>query len=117
MGYQDPWRLGVDRFAAMVGAHDLFKGVPVLVVGVGTALTLDLLGARGRHFGGAIIPAPQLMIATLLQRLPGYSAVPRVAAAVRAGCLRAPPAMRSARGRSTLRRHSSTVRWMTVRCW
>jgi type III pantothenate kinase len=55
----------------MVGAHHLFKGVPLLVVGVGTALTLDLLGARGRHFGGAIIPAPQLMVATLLQETSG----------------------------------------------
>ena len=61
----------VDRFAAMVGAHDLFKGVPLLVVGVGTALTLDLVGARGRHHGGAIIPAPQLMVATLLKETSG----------------------------------------------
>jgi type III pantothenate kinase len=71
VGYQEPWRLGVDRFAAMVGARHLFKGVPLLVVGVGTALTLDLLGARGRHFGGAIIPAPQLMVSTLLQETSG----------------------------------------------
>jgi type III pantothenate kinase len=71
VGYPEPWRLGVDRFAAMVGAHHLFKGVPLLVVGVGTALTLDLVGARGRHFGGAIIPAPQLMVATLLQQTSG----------------------------------------------
>jgi type III pantothenate kinase len=71
VGYREPWRLGVDRFAAMVGAHHLFKGVPLLVAGIGTALTLDLLGARGRHFGGAIIPAPQLMISTLLQRTSG----------------------------------------------
>ena len=71
VGYEEPWRLGVDRFAAMVGAHHLFKGVPLLVVGVGTALTLDLVGARGRHFGGAIIPAPQLMVSSLLQQTSG----------------------------------------------
>ena len=71
VGYREPWRLGVDRFAAMVGAHHLFKGVPLLVVGVGTALTLDLVGARGRHFGGAIIPAPQLMVLSLLQQTSG----------------------------------------------
>ncbi len=71
VGYQEPWRLGVDRFAAMVGAHHLFKGVPLLVVGVGTALTLDLMGARGRHFGGAIIPAPQLMVSALLRQTSG----------------------------------------------
>ena len=71
VGYQEPWRLGVDRFAAMVGAHHLFKGVPLLVVGIGTALTIDLVGARGRHFGGAIIPAPQLMVASLLRQTSG----------------------------------------------
>jgi type III pantothenate kinase len=71
VGYLEPWRLGVDRFAAMVGARQLFPGVPVCVAGVGTALTLDLVGARGRHWGGAIIPAPALMVATLLERTSG----------------------------------------------
>jgi type III pantothenate kinase len=71
VGYAEPWRLGVDRFAAMVGAHHLFRGVPLCVVGVGTALTLDLLGARGRHWGGAIIPAPALMVSTLLEQTAG----------------------------------------------
>jgi type III pantothenate kinase len=45
--------------------------VPLLVVGIGTALTIDLVGARGRHFGGAIIPAPQLMVSSLLQQTSG----------------------------------------------
>jgi type III pantothenate kinase len=71
VGYQEPWRLGVDRFVAMVGAHHLFQGVALLVVGVGTALTLDLLNARGRHAGGAIIPAPQLMVSALLEQTSG----------------------------------------------
>lgn len=66
VGYREPWRLGVDRFIGMVGAHELFKGVPVCVVGVGTALTLDLVSREGRHLGGAIIPAPALMVQTLL---------------------------------------------------
>ncbi|MBS0579254.1 MAG: type III pantothenate kinase [Proteobacteria bacterium] len=71
VGYAEPWRLGVDRFAAMVGAHHLFRGVPLCVAGVGTALTVDLLGARGRHWGGAIIPAPALMVSTLLEQTAG----------------------------------------------
>jgi len=66
VGYAEPWRLGVDRFAGAVGAHGLFPGVPVCVVGVGTALTLDLVRGDGRHLGGAIVPAPDLMIAALL---------------------------------------------------
>ncbi|HWZ62623.1 MAG TPA: type III pantothenate kinase [Steroidobacteraceae bacterium] len=70
-GYAEPWRLGVDRFAAMVGAHALLRAVPVCVVAVGTAMTIDLVGADGRHRGGAIVPAPALMVATLLNRTHG----------------------------------------------
>jgi type III pantothenate kinase len=71
VGYPDPWRLGVDRFVAAVGAHRLFPGVPVLIAGIGTAMTLDLIDARGRHQGGAIIPGPRLMIDSLLTRTHG----------------------------------------------
>ena len=71
VGYTEPWRLGVDRFVAAVGAHQLFKGVAVCVVGVGTAMTIDLVGADGRHRGGAIIPAPDLMVETLFSQTNG----------------------------------------------
>jgi len=71
VGYQEPWRLGVDRFVAAVAAHHLFKGVPVWVVGVGTAMTLDLIAADGKHKGGVIVPAPALMVDTLLTRTSG----------------------------------------------
>jgi len=67
VGYRDPWRLGVDRFVALVGAHQLFPGVPLLIAGLGTAMTLDLIDAKGRHQGGAIIPGPRLMVETLLK--------------------------------------------------
>jgi type III pantothenate kinase len=71
VGYAEPWRLGVDRFVAAVGAHRLFRGVAVCVVGVGTAMTIDLIGADGRHRGGVIIPAPALMVDTLLNETHG----------------------------------------------
>src|SRR5215472_2782451 len=71
VGYLEPWRLGSDRFVAAVGAHELFPRVPVCVVGVGTAMTIDLLAGNGRHRGGAIIPAPALMVDTLLTRTHG----------------------------------------------
>jgi type III pantothenate kinase len=38
---------------------------------VGTAMTLDLISAGGRHMGGVIIPAPALMVDTLLERTAG----------------------------------------------
>lgn len=71
VGYLEPWRLGVDRFVAAVGAHELFPRMPLCVVGVGTAMTIDLIGASGRHRGGVIIPAPALMVATLFARTRG----------------------------------------------
>jgi type III pantothenate kinase len=65
-GYRDIWRLGADRWVAVIGAHALSKARPVLVANVGTALTVDLVTASGRHRGGAIIPAPTTMVASLL---------------------------------------------------
>jgi type III pantothenate kinase len=60
IAYAQPARLGVDRFLALVAAHARAPG-PQLIVGVGTALTVDLLDAQGRHQGGRIAPSPQLM--------------------------------------------------------
>jgi type III pantothenate kinase len=71
IGYIDPWRLGVDRLLAMIAAHRRFQGRPVCAVAIGTAMTLDLVGADGRHWGGAIIPAPPLMVASLLDGTSG----------------------------------------------
>lgn len=58
IAYAEPAHLGVDRFLAMLG---LCGSAPALVVGVGTALTIDLLDGAGRHRGGRIAPSPQLM--------------------------------------------------------
>lgn len=66
VGYIDPWRLGVDRMLAMIAAHRRFCARSVCTVAIGTAMTIDLVGPDGRHRGGAIIPAPSLMIASLL---------------------------------------------------
>lgn len=58
IAYAQPAHLGVDRFLAMLG---LCGSGPALAVGVGTALTIDLLDEAGRHRGGRIAPSPQLM--------------------------------------------------------
>ncbi|QSX79551.1 type III pantothenate kinase [Agrilutibacter solisilvae] len=60
IAYAQPHKLGVDRFLALVAAH-ASSPAPVLVCGVGTALTLDLVEADGRHVGGRIAPSPTLM--------------------------------------------------------
>lgn len=69
IGYDDPSRLGIDRALAMVGAHAQLPGW-LLVVGVGTALTVDLVDADGRHLGGCIAPSPTLMREALHARAP-----------------------------------------------
>jgi len=60
IAYEDPASLGVDRFLGMLAAHALFDR-DVLVVGVGTALTIDLLARDGLHRGGRIAPSPATM--------------------------------------------------------
>lgn len=67
IAYADPQHLGVDRFLAMLAA---IEAGPGLVVGVGTALTCDLLDGDGLHRGGRIAPSPVLMRQALHARAP-----------------------------------------------
>jgi type III pantothenate kinase len=69
--YAQPWRLGVDRWAALIGARSEHPGQALCLVAVGTAMTIDLLDAKGRHRGGSIIPGPKLMVESLLERTAG----------------------------------------------
>jgi type III pantothenate kinase len=69
--YPQPWRLGVDRWAALIGARFEHPRRALCLVAVGTAMTIDLLDPSGRHRGGSIIPGPALMIDSLLERTAG----------------------------------------------
>lgn len=69
IAYAQPHKLGVDRFLAMLAAHARGDGA-VLLCGVGTALTIDLIDAQGRHLGGRIAPSPTLMREALHARAP-----------------------------------------------
>lgn len=64
--YAEPQRLGVDRFLAMLAARELHPGRRLIVVGAGTALTLDLVDAGGQHRGGLIAPGVRLMHQSVL---------------------------------------------------
>jgi len=63
--YSDPARMGVDRWLAMLAARARHQG-SLCVVDAGSALTIDLVAADGRHEGGYIIPGAQLMERALL---------------------------------------------------
>jgi type III pantothenate kinase len=59
-GYSDVAQMGVDRWLAMLSAYNESKSA-CLVVDSGSACTVDLLLADGRHFGGYITPGLTLM--------------------------------------------------------
>lgn len=63
--YEDPSRMGTDRWLAMLGARARHNGA-LCVVDAGSALTIDLVAASGTHEGGYIIPGPYLMERALL---------------------------------------------------
>jgi len=58
--YEDPNRLGIDRWLALVAAWRCVQGA-VAVVDAGTAITVDLVDDRGQHEGGYIVPGIGLM--------------------------------------------------------
>lgn len=68
-GYEHPARLGPDRWVAMIGAwhHVCARGAPrpVLVVMVGTAVTVDAIDETGHFLGGLILPGFGVMQAAL----------------------------------------------------
>lgn len=74
-GYGKPGSLGVDRWCALIGAWSLVGGACV-VVGAGTATTIDSLDAGGRFRGGFILPGLDLMAAALAGNTAG---LPRAA--------------------------------------
>ena len=77
-GYDHPNRLGVDRWVALIGARQriLERGLPrpVLVVMVGTAVTVDALDTSGRFLGGLILPGFGLMLRALEMGTAGLKA-------------------------------------------
>lgn len=59
-GYATPGQLGVDRWCALIGARALTQKA-CLVVGCGTATTVDTLDEDGCFRGGLILPGYGLM--------------------------------------------------------
>ena len=68
-GYDHPARLGADRWVAMIGAwHRVCASnapKPLVVVMVGTAVTVDAIDAEGRFLGGFILPGHGIMLRAL----------------------------------------------------
>jgi type III pantothenate kinase len=58
--YDEPSQLGVDRWAALIGARG-FSSDACVVVNAGTAMTVDALTKKGEFIGGIIVPGFELM--------------------------------------------------------
>ncbi len=65
LAYEEPERLGTDRYLAMLGARELCRQA-LVVVGCGTAITFDAVAADGQHLGGFILPGMRLAENALL---------------------------------------------------
>lgn len=68
-GYDYPTRLGADRWVAVIGARHrmLAQGAPrpMVVVMVGTAVTVEAVDAEGKFLGGLILPGHGIMLRAL----------------------------------------------------
>lgn len=88
-GYDIPSRLGVDRWVAMIGARQRMLQAtagqvprPIVVVMVGTAVTVEAIDQSGTFLGGYILPGYGLMLRALeigaagLHHMPTGAVVP-----------------------------------------
>ena len=68
-GYDHPTRLGSDRWVAMIGArHRMLqqgRARPMVVVMIGTAVTVEAIDTQGRFLGGLILPGHGIMLRAL----------------------------------------------------
>lgn len=70
--YPQPEKLGVDRWLSLIAVWQQYQS-PACIVDCGTAITVDLIDADGRHQGGLICPGLTLMKKFLAQ---GTEALP-----------------------------------------
>ena len=80
--YDDPVKLGVDRWAALIAAHDS-TDEPCLVVNAGTALTVDAID-QNIFIGGVIAPGLHMLHSAFIKNTAavdaaggGYQAFPK----------------------------------------
>lgn len=64
--YQHPLTMGADRWHALYGCW-LSSASSFIIVDAGSAITVDVVGADGRHLGGYILPGHNMMLRSLRQ--------------------------------------------------
>jgi len=68
VGYQNNTQLGVDRWLAILGTKQMYPQANCLIIDLGTATTVDVLGSNGQHYGGWILPGLQTMQQSLFDK-------------------------------------------------
>jgi type III pantothenate kinase len=63
----NPLEVGADRIVNGVGAFQQYGG-PLIVIDFGTAITFDVISARGEYIGGAIAPGIGIASEALFER-------------------------------------------------
>ena len=79
--YSTPDTLGMDRLAAVCGAHQLFPSVNCLAIDAGTCITYDFIDKHGNYHGGSISPGLNMRfqaVHTLTAKLPLVTPKPGV---------------------------------------
>ena len=66
--YKEYNNLGIDRWLAVLAAHQAFPSQAVIVIDSGTATTVDVVSAQGEHLGGWIVPGLDLMVSSITDR-------------------------------------------------
>jgi len=63
--YRSPKTLGYDRLAAVVGAATLFPKTNLLVIDIGSAITIDFINSKKEYYGGNISPGMMMRFRAL----------------------------------------------------
>jgi type III pantothenate kinase len=64
--YVKPQQLGCDRWMALIAARHEYNNA-VCIIDCGTAITVDVMDAQGRHLGGMLLPGLDMMQNWLLE--------------------------------------------------
>ena len=65
--YRDPRQVGQDRLVCAYAAK-VFYGLPVIVIDLGTAITLDVVSKKAEYLGGIIVPGIRLSAESLFKK-------------------------------------------------
>ncbi len=71
--YQTPQTLGLDRFAAVIGAEAILPSRNCLVIDAGSCITYDFIDSKKNYYGGSISPGIAMRfqsLNTFTERLP-----------------------------------------------